>query len=166
MPQEMLLSPANSGFDDVTHSTSQESASSCTESRDVQPSIPPVSQPEVVKKMITYGDMTLPVTWMFKYGLIDKHVWAIVCNSKPDFMEGVGFGKGQLEGKQVLILSGEENGAIHVHHQQWMHMIYPQHLFPAIPTSKGQMVIVFRGDRAGEEFKTRQQNEDGTFPVA
>ncbi|KAK2461357.1 hypothetical protein APHAL10511_006627 [Amanita phalloides] len=151
-------------------STSQQYDPLLQESQDGQAaclSIPLPSEPEVAnKEMITFSDMTLPVTWMFKYGLIDKRIWAIVCNSKLDFMEGVGFRKGQLEGKQVLILSGEENGAIRIHHQQQTHMIYPQHLFPAIPTSKGQMVVVFHGDRAGEEFKTCQQNEDGMFPVA
>lgn len=38
-------------------------------------------------------------------------------------------------------------------------------LFPQIPTSKGQDVVVISGDKAGEVYLTRRPNDDGTFPL-
>ena len=46
-----------------------------------------------------------------------------------------------------------------------MIMIPARFLFPQIPTSKGQDVVVISGENVGEQFLTRKQKEDGSFPL-
>jgi len=96
-----------------------------------------------------------------------KRIWAYVRNSGTNpFEEGGGYARGVYEGERVLILSGETEGGIEVNVKQQRSIIIPSRfLFPQIPTSRGQDVVVISGDNAGELYFTRKPNRDGTFPL-
>ena len=65
-----------------------------------------------------------------------------------------------------MVLSGEREDAIQVHVRKGHGIIPARYLFPQMPTSKGQVVVVISGDNAGEIFVTRQPNENGLFPLS
>jgi len=131
--------------------------------------------------MITYGDegmssviclshsdalpTVLPVNWMLRDGLATKRIYAHVRNSKPNPMEGGGFGKGQYDGQRVLILSGEQEDKIEVHVKDRSVTMPAKFLFPQRPTARGQEVVVVNGDRVGEVYMTRKPKPDGSFPL-
>ena len=108
----------------------------------------------------------LPANWLSKHGLVTKRIWAYVRNSKPDpFNAGGGFASGEYDGVRVLILSGEQEDAIRVHARNRTVTIPQIYLFPDIPSSKGQHVVVISDDRAGEIFVTREPDGNGVFPL-
>ena len=114
----------------------------------------------------------LPANWLLKHGLVTKRIWAYVRNSKPDpFTAGGGFARGIYEGIRVLILSGERQDAIQVHAGNRTIIVPLMYLFPDVPSSKGQVVVVISDDKAGEVdkageiFITREPNEIGVFPL-
>jgi hypothetical protein len=96
---------------------------------------------------------------------VRKRIYAHVRNSKPNPMEGGGFGKGQYDGQRVLILSGEQEDKIEVHVKDRSVIIPAKFLFPQRPTSRGQEVVVISGDRVGEVYMTRKPKSDGSFPL-
>ena len=59
----------------------------------------------------------------------------------------------------------ETEDGIVVNAKQQLVNIPGRFLFPQIPTSKGQDVVVISGDKAGEVYLTRRPNDDGTFPL-
>ncbi|KAF8339365.1 hypothetical protein F5887DRAFT_1077402 [Amanita rubescens] len=100
--------------------------------------------------------------WLMKDGLVTKRIWAHIRNSNayPN-----GFARGYYEGERVLILSGERENEIEVNVKQRTIMIPSRFLCPQIPTSRGQDVVVISGENVGEQFLTRKQKEDGSFPL-
>ncbi|KAF8322378.1 hypothetical protein F5887DRAFT_1087234 [Amanita rubescens] len=129
------------------------------------PDAPEASTPATETPMITYGDEVLPANWILRHGLVRKRIYAHVRNSKPNPMEGGGFGKGQYEGQRVLILSGEREDKIEVHVKDRSVNIPAKFLFPQRPTARGQEVVVLSGDRIGEVYMTRKPKPDGSFPL-
>ena len=132
--------------------------------------------------MITYGDegmssvvklsrsdvlplLVVPANWMLRHGLVRKCIYAHVCNSKPNPMEGGGFGKGQYKGQRALILSGEQEDKIEVHVKDRSVNMPAKFLFPQRPSARGQEVVVLSGDRVGEVYITRKPKPDGSFPL-
>ena len=107
----------------------------------------------------------LPVNWMLRHELATKRIYAYIRNSKPDFMEGGGVGKGQYDGQRVLILSGVQEDKIEVHIKDRTLKLPARFLFPQRLTARGQDVVVISGDRAGEVFITRKPKPDGSFPL-
>ena len=94
-----------------------------------------------------------------------KRIWAHVRNTKTDPFEQGGFARGRYEGQRVLVLSCEGEGQVVVSARQQPVKIPGKHLFPEMPTSKGQDVIVISGDNVGEVYLTRQPRTDGFFPL-
>lgn len=108
----------------------------------------------------------LPENWLMIHNLATKRIYAHVRNSEPDpFTLGGGFATGFFEGERALILSGEREDAIQVHIRQRVMTIPGRNLFPEMPTSKGQVVVIISDDRAGEVFLTQAPNEHGVFPL-
>ena len=94
-------------------------------------------------------------------GLVTKRIFAHVRNSKTNSNP---FEHGLFEGEKVLVLSGNQD-AVSVNVLNRTIMIPAKFLFPVIPSSKGQDVVVISGDRMGEVFLTRKPKADGTFPL-
>ena len=90
-----------------------------------------------------------------------KRIFAHVRNSKTNSNP---FEHGLFEGEKVLVLSGNQD-AVSVNVLNRTIMIPAKFLFPVIPSSKGQDVVVISGDRMGEVFLTRKPKADGTFPL-
>ncbi|KAF8676125.1 hypothetical protein AX14_005003 [Amanita brunnescens Koide BX004] len=107
----------------------------------------------------------LPVNWMLRHELAMKCIYAYIRNSKPDFMEGGGVGKGQYDGQRVLILSGVQEDKIEVHIKDRTLKLPARFLFPQRPTARGQDVVVISGDRAREVFIMWKPKPDGSFPL-
>ena len=103
-----------------------------------------------------------PADWLMKDGLVTKRIWAHIRNSGS--YPG-GFERGYYEGERVLILSGEREDEIEVNVKQRTIMIPARFLCLQIPTSRGQDVVVISGENVGEQFLTRKQREDGSFPL-
>ncbi|KAF8325598.1 hypothetical protein F5887DRAFT_1085355 [Amanita rubescens] len=121
---------------------------------------------ERVEPMISHENQALPANWLMKHGLVAKRIWAYVRNSKTNpFEQGGGYARGFYEGERVLILSGEMEGGIEVNAKERTIIIPSYFLFPQMPTSRGQDVVVISGDNAGELYLTRKPNRDGTFPL-
>ena len=94
-----------------------------------------------------------------------KRIWAHVRNTKPDPFEQGGFARGRYEGQRVLVLSGEGEGQVMVSARQQPVRIPSKYLFPEVPTSKGQDVVVISGDDVGEVYLTRKPVTNGFFPL-
>lgn len=101
-----------------------------------------------------------------KNGLVNKRIWAYIRNSGTNpFQTGGGFARGFYEGERVLVMSGETEDGIVVNAKQQLLKIPGRFLFPQIPTSKGQDVVVISGENAGEVYLTRKPDDDGAFPL-
>ena len=101
-----------------------------------------------------------------KHGLVNKRIWAYVRNSGTNpFEPGGGFARGFYEGERVMVMSGETEDGIVVNAKQQLVNIPGRFLFPQIPTSKGQDVVVISGDKAGEVYLTRKPDDDRSFPL-
>ncbi|KAF8346158.1 hypothetical protein F5887DRAFT_1184931 [Amanita rubescens] len=116
--------------------------------------------------MISYGDQVLSADWLMKNGLVNKRIWVYVRNTGFNpFEQGGGYARGYYEGERALILSCEGEDKIEVNLKQQTIIIPSRFLFPDIPTTRGQDVVVIDGDKAGEAYLTRKPNHDGTFPL-
>ena len=95
-----------------------------------------------------------------------KRIWAHVHNTETNPFEE-GFARGRYEGQRVLVLSGEGEADVMVStRQQPTNVKIPaKYLFPEMPTSKGQEVVVISGDNIGEVFFTRKPRAEGFFPL-
>ena len=117
------------------------------------------------KSLMTYFFKVLPANWLMKGDLVTKRIWAHVRNTQTDPFEQGGFARGQYEGQRVLILSREGEGQVVVTARQRTLKIPSKYLFPEVPTSKGQDVVVISGDNVGEVYLTRQPIVNGFFPL-
>ena len=113
-----------------------------------------------------YSFKVLPANWLMKGDLVTKRIWAHVRNTETNPFEG-GFARGRYEGKRVLVLSGEGEADVMVSaRQQPASVKIPaKYLFPEMPTTKGQDVVVISGDNVGEVYLTRKPRVDGFFPL-
>jgi len=108
----------------------------------------------------------LSADWLMKHGLVNKRIWVYVRNTGFNtFEQGGGYASGYYEGERALILSCEGEDKIEVNLKQQTIKIPSRFLFPDIPTTRGQDVVIINGDKAGEVYFTRKPNRDGTFPL-
>jgi hypothetical protein len=104
----------------------------------------------------------LSADWMLKHGLATKRVYAHIRNSNVY----PGFATGKYEGSRVVILSGKWIDAIEVHTMNRALTIPGRYLFPQRLTSaKGQVMVVTKGENAGEVYITHVQNKRGQLPL-
>ena len=97
-----------------------------------------------------------------KHELVTKGIWAHVRNSKPPGKGG--FAKGFSKGR-VLILSGDQEGAIQAIVQSRTQPIPRRYLIPEMPTLHGQNAAVVRGDKACQIYRMCKANTSGYFPL-
>ena len=94
-----------------------------------------------------------------------KHIWAYVHNTETNPFDG-GFARGLYEGYRVLVMSREGEGEVKVITRQQHPLKVPaKFLFPEMPTSKGQDVVVISGDSLGDVYLTRKPRVDSFFPL-
>ena len=117
-----------------------------------------------LRSLLTYPFKVLPANWLMKDDLVTKRIWARVRNSETNPFDG-GFARGRYEGQRVLVTSREREGEVGVSARQHHMKIPVKYLFPEMPTSKGQDVVVISGDSVGEVYLTRKPRVDGFFPL-
>ena len=88
-----------------------------------------------------------------------------VRNTETNLFDG-GFARGLYEGYRVLVTSHEGEGEVKVITRQQHPLKIPaKFLFPEMPTSKGQDVVVISGDGLGDVYLTCKPRVDGFFPL-
>ena len=132
-------------------------------------------QEDVPQLMITYKDKgisrvvasicthivtkELPVDWIMKHGLLTKCIYMHICNSTAPHEE---FEGGSYEGKRVVVMGGTQEDAIEVHTLKGKIKIPCKYLFPQRPSkTKGQLVAVISGEKAGEVFVANGVDSNG-----
>ena len=106
----------------------------------------------------------LPVDWIMKHGLLTKHIYAHIRNSAAPHKE---FEGGSYEGKRVVIMGGTQEDAIEVHTLKEKIKIPCKYLFPQRPSkTKGQLVAVISGEKAGEVFVANGVDSNGVVPLS
>jgi hypothetical protein len=133
---------------------------------------------DILQPMITYEDegisnsvtsicthvaiKELPANWLMKHGLLTKRIYAHIRNSAAPHEE---FEGGSYEGKRVVILGGTQEDAIEVHTLKGKIKIPCKYLFPQRPSkTKGQLVVVVSGEKAGEVFVANGVDPNGVVP--
>jgi hypothetical protein len=116
------------------------------------------------RSLLTRRFKVLPANWSLKGDLVTKRIWTHVRNSETNPFDG-GFARGQYEGQRVLVTSRKGEGEVGVSARQHHVKIPAKYLFPEMPTSKGQDVIVISGDCVGEVYLTCKPRVDGFFPL-
>ena len=132
-------------------------------------------QEDVPQLMITYEDegishavasicthvvtKELPADWIMKHGLLTKRIYVHIRNSAAPHEE---FEGGSYESKRVIVMGGTQEDAIEVHTLKGKIKIPCKYLFPQRPSkTKGQLVAVISGEKAGEVFVANGLDSNG-----